>query len=221
MHGAGAIQYQGPADLSAAWAGSATVAAGQTGEIGRLNVAGYEHEYQLLIRVSGAPAQLTLTSFFNGGAVAIRHDTVLGDGGGWTLPPAGSWRLDARNLSAVAPVQVDWLLSRKGDAGLHAPYDFVVTGLAEGAGVPGPWTDLSDIGTTTQGWAPPDRQQLMIAPSASLDFRFIDVTALTTFSFFNLATPLLLKHPGRARLQVRHPGAGVDLRNVIACWNRA
>ena len=89
MHGAGAIQYQGPADLSAAWAGSATVAAGQTGEIGRLNVAGYEHEYQLLIRVSGAPAQLTLTSFFNGGAVAIRHDTVLGDGGGWDTTACG------------------------------------------------------------------------------------------------------------------------------------
>jgi hypothetical protein len=215
-------QFNGPADADAPWAGSTTVGPGETAQVGQLNVEGYEHDYQLGIRVEAAPVRLVVESQFMGGRVVIDHTTVLGDGGGWSLPPAGSWVLTATNLSPANASTVSWFLVRDGSADLHAPYDFVVTGLAEGGGGgPGTWTDLSDIGTSTQGWAPPDRHQLCVVPSGNLDFRFRDEANTTTFGFWNTSSPVNLKHPGRGRLQVRHPGASATLRNALAVWNRA
>ncbi len=215
-------QYNGPQDANASWAGSAQFGPGVTGQVGMLNLPGYEHDYQLGLRVQAAPVRLVVQSQYEGGQVLVDHTTVLGDGGGWSLPPAGSWVLTATNLSVANAATVSWFLVRKGAADLHAPYDFVVTGLTEGGGgAAGTWTDLSDIGVNSQGWAPPDRHQLCVIPSGNLDFRFRNEANTTTFGFWNTSNPTNLKHPGRARLQVRHPGASAQLRDVIACWNRA
>ena len=209
-------------DSGQAWAGARLVAAGQTREVSRVNLPPYLRGHPVQLRIAGGPVSLTVRSEYNGGAVRIDHTTVLGPGGGWSLTPGGPWSLIAESLS-TQPSTVSWALLQAGEMGLHAPWDFTLIGLTEGgAGAPGIWTDASDIvGATGAGWAPPDRHQVGIASTGALDARFVDETGLIEFATWSIANRAALKHPGRARLQLRNPGGGSPARSAIMCWNRS
>ena len=204
------------------WAGARVIAAGQTAEVGRVNLAPYHRPHPLQIRVGGGPVRLTVQSEYNSGAGRIDHTTVLGAGGGWSLTPGAAWAMTAVSLSAQ-PVTVSWALLQHGEMGLHAPWDHVLVGLVEGgAGAPGAWSDASDsVGPTGGGWSPPDRQQLSIATTGPLDFRLVDETGLVMWALWATANRAILKHPGRARLQARNPGGGSPARSAVMCWNRS
>ena len=219
---AGGLGWPGD-PLRQPWAGSLNVAPGASVDMARMDIPPYHAPLKLVLRVFGAPVSFRLREDFLAGAVNIDHTCVLGPGGGWSLPPAGPWVLRATSLSAANTATVRWALLLGGEADLHSPYDFPVLNLQQGgAGVPGPWVDCSDVGAGVRlGFAPPDRNQVTLAGVGQLDFQFVDETGTVQFAFWQQTGPVNLKHPGRARLQVRHPGAAADVRAVIATWNRA
>lgn len=205
------------------WAGSLQVAPNATVQVARLDQEPYHAPRMVLLRVFGAPVELRIRERFLAGQVDIDHTCVLGPGGGWTLPASGPWSLRAVSLSAANTATVRWALLLGGEADMHSPYDFPVSGLTQGGGgSPGPWTNASDIGAGPRlGFPPPDRHQLSISGVGQLDFQFVDETGVAQWAFWQQTGPIVLKHPGRARLQVRHPGAAADTRGVICTWNRA
>ena len=204
------------------WAGSIQVAPGATVNVTRMDLPSYEEPLKCVIRVFGAPVSLRLRETFLAGQIDIDHTCILGPGGGWSLPPASPFVLRAVSLSAANTATVRWALLRGGEADLHSPWDFAVTGLVQGGGgTPGAWGDASDIGAGPRlGFAPPDRHQLALAGVGALDFRFVDETGAVQWAFWQQLGPVVLKHPGRARLQVRHPGSAADTRGAIMTWNR-